>query len=84
MNFTPLVGFAAALLGTIAFLPQAIKCWQTKHTKDISFPTYIILGSAVFLWTIYGLLIKDIPVIMSNSIAFIIVSSILIMKMKFG
>lgn len=45
---------------------------KTKQTKDISLPTYSALGVGVFLWLIYGLLIKDPIIIVANFFTFII------------
>ena len=30
------LGYLAAFCTTVAFIPQVIKIWQTKSTKDIS------------------------------------------------
>lgn len=77
------LGLFAALLTTIAFLPQVIKCWKTQRTKDISFLMYLILSVGVFLWLIYGFSIKDLPLILANLITLILVSSVLFLKIKY-
>ena len=77
------LGLLAALLTTIAFLPQVIKCWKTQKTKDISSLMYITLSIGVFLWLIYGFLIKDLPLILANLITLILVSSVLFLKMRY-
>lgn len=48
MDITTITGFAAATLTTIAFLPQVIRCYKTKQTKDISYPAYFLFGAGVF------------------------------------
>ncbi|MCH7850355.1 MAG: lipid-A-disaccharide synthase N-terminal domain-containing protein [Nanoarchaeota archaeon] len=82
MNLVTALGFLAALLTTIAFIPQVIKSWKTKKTKDVSLAMFIILVVGIFLWLIYGLLVKDLPLIVANLITFILVSSILFLKLK--
>jgi MtN3 and saliva related transmembrane protein len=42
MDYVTLIGLLAATLTTIAFLPQAIKAWKTKSTKDLSLPTFLL------------------------------------------
>ena len=83
MTLITAIGLFAALLTTVAFLPQVIKTWKTKKTRDISFTMYIILVTGVFLWLIYGFLIKDLPLILANLVTLILASSILFLKIKY-
>ena len=84
MNWITFVGLIAATLSTIAHTPQLIKSWKTKNTKDISLWMYIILVCGVGTWLIYGILIRDIPLIIANTITFILSFSVLILKIKYG
>ena len=77
------IGFFAALCTTIAFLPQAIKVYQTKSTKDISLLMFLIFTIGVFSWLIYGLIINDYPVILANAITLILSLFILLCKVKY-
>lgn len=81
---TEIIGSIGATLTTIALLPQVIKAWKTKKTEDISLLTTIILVIGVFLWIIYGFLIGESIVWLANIITFFIVSSLLILKIKYG
>lgn len=80
MSWITIVGFMAAALTTFSFLPQAIKTIKSKQTKDLSFGMYLAFTAGVFLWLIYGILIGDAPVIIANSITFILTITILILK----
>lgn len=84
MSFDLVLGLLAGTLTTISFLPQVIKAFKTKHTRDLSFPTFLLLVLGIVLWIIYGILIRQIPIVLSNAAAFILVLSILIMKIKYG
>ncbi|MBS3121563.1 SemiSWEET transporter [Candidatus Woesearchaeota archaeon] len=79
-----LIGFSAGLLTTISFLPQVIKTWKLKKTEDISFLMYLILAVGIFLWLVYGIFITDLPIIIANSISFVLTSIILVFKMRYG
>lgn len=83
MNYITLLGLVAASLTTTAFLPQVIKSYRTKQTKDLSLPMTLILASGIFLWLLYGLLKVDVPIIAANTITFVFVSSLLILKIKY-
>jgi MtN3 and saliva related transmembrane protein len=76
------IGLIAGILTTISFLPQVIKILKTKDTTSISLLMYIIFTTGVFLWLIYGILVKDYPVIIANFITFILASMILTLKIR--
>ncbi|HLL60397.1 MAG TPA: SemiSWEET transporter [Candidatus Nitrosocosmicus sp.] len=78
------IGFIAAILTTISFLPQVIKILKTKQTKDISLLMYVILATGVFLWIVYGVYRSDVAIIAANSITFLLILPILYMKRKNG
>lgn len=84
MNGITILGLVAATFTTISFLPQVIKCWKTKRTKDISFPAFILLFIGGSLWLTYGLLIQDLPVIIANAIVDVLIVIILLLKLKYG
>jgi MtN3 and saliva related transmembrane protein len=65
-----IIGFIAATLTTISFLPQIFKIIKTGNTKAISLKMYSIFTSGVFLWLSYGILTKDKPIIFANLITF--------------
>lgn len=83
MTLITTIGLLAALLTTISFLPQVIKSWKIRKTRDISLPMYIILVTGLFLWLIYGILIKDLPLILANLVTLILASSVLFLKIKY-
>jgi MtN3 and saliva related transmembrane protein len=77
------IGFFAAFCTTVAFLPQAIKVYKSKSTKDISLSMFLIFTIGVLSWLIYGLIINDLPVILANAITLILSSIILFYKIRF-
>lgn len=68
MHFTSveLIGLAAAMFSTVNQMPQAWKIIRSKDTGSISLYTYSLLWIAVTLWLIYGIVIRDKPLIISN------------------
>lgn len=83
MDTCTIIGLVAATCTTISFVPQAIRIIKTKHTKDLSLTMYSIFTAGIFLWLVYGILIKDLPLIISNVITFLLTSTILILKIKY-
>lgn len=82
--FIETVGYVAASLTTVAYLPQALKIIKLKKTDEISLAMYILACSGVFLWLIYGLLIGDLPLILANGITLLLGLTVLFFKIKFG
>ncbi len=83
MNLVTALGLLAGSLTTIAFLPQVIRTWRTRSTKDISLEMFAIFCSGVCFWIIYGILIKDIPVIFTNVATLSLASPVLWFKLKY-
>ncbi len=77
------IGFFAAFCTTFAFLPQALKVWKTKSTKDISLYMFLIFTLGVLSWLIYGFIKLDLPLILANAITLILSMFILIFKLKY-
>ncbi len=80
---TPIVilGSLAAIASTVSFAPQAVKIIRTRETKGISAGMYAITVTAFALWCAYGVLLRQWPLIASNSICLLLSSFILMMKL---
>lgn len=65
MNVT-WVGLLAGLLTSIASLPQVVKTWRSRHVRDLSIWQPLLLSLGVALWLVYGMLIRDLPLILAN------------------
>ena len=83
MAYVEIIGFAAGTLTTIALLPQVIKAWKTKLTRDVSLLWAVALTIGVFLWLVYGVFIKSLPIIIANVFTFILAVTVLVLKMKY-
>ena len=79
-NIVEMIGFLAASLGVISFLPQVFKIWKSRSAESISSLMYIIYCTSVALWLTYGIMIKSPPLIIANSLVFVLAFSILVMK----
>ncbi|MFN3360210.1 MAG: SemiSWEET transporter [Pseudanabaenaceae cyanobacterium] len=84
MAWVDILGYVAATLTTLSFLPQVIKVWQTRSTKDLSLTTLIALNVGIFLWLIYGLVLGAMPVIVANGVTLILTLTMLFFKRKYG
>jgi MtN3 and saliva related transmembrane protein len=78
------VGYIAATLTTIAFVPQAWKTWKTRSAAGVSLRMYAIFTLGVALWLAYGLMIGAWPVIVANVVTLVLSLFILVMRLKLG
>ncbi|MEK7786907.1 MAG: SemiSWEET transporter [Chloroflexota bacterium] len=77
------LGLLAGTLTTLAFVPQVVKIWKTKHARDISLVMFAIFSSGVLLWLFYGIEIGAMPVIVSNAVTLGLSLTILVFKIKY-
>jgi MtN3 and saliva related transmembrane protein len=75
-------GYIAAACTTISFVPQAIKVYKTKSTRDISLGMFLLMSTGVAFWLIYGVMISSYPIVLANSVTLFLSFYILIMKIK--
>lgn len=78
------VGLLAGVLTTLSFLPQTIKTWKTKSTKDISLTMFLCFCIGVILWVVYGFYTQNFPVFVANFATFVLAFPILVCKLKYG
>ena len=80
---TTVLGLDAASLTTAAFLPQVIKIWRTRKTRDISLGMFLVLCAGIGLWLVYGILRNDFPLILANAVTLVLAGTILLLKLKY-
>jgi len=83
MAYADIIGFIGGALTTLALVPQAVKAWRTKHTRDISIWWILTLTIGIILWLVYGILIGSLPIIAANAATLILAVIVLILKMKY-
>jgi MtN3 and saliva related transmembrane protein len=74
----------AATLTTAAFVPQAMHIIRSKETKAISLLMYVVFATGVAFWLLFGVLICNWPIIVSNLITLVLTLGIVGMKLRYG
>ena len=77
-------GYAAAFCTTSAYVPQVLKVWRTRETKDISLKMFCVLVTGLALWLTYGILLGQWPIMIANSITLCLAGTILFFKLRHG
>jgi len=61
------LGYVAGAITVASFLPQVIRAWRSRQTRDLSLASLALLITAGTLWVVYGALSRDWPVVITNS-----------------
>jgi MtN3 and saliva related transmembrane protein len=78
-----LIGFLAAACTTISFVPQLVRVWQLRSAREISLIMFSVFSCGVFLWLLYGILVRSVPIILANAISLALSLGILALKLRF-
>ncbi len=77
-------GYLAAVMTTLAFVPQAIKTIRTRDTRSISLGMYVVFTTGIAMWLVYGIALNSMPMILANIVTFLLSATILGLKLKHG
>lgn len=77
------IGYLAACLTTISFVPQAWKTFRSKDVSGISLTMYSLFTIGITLWLVYGLRIGAWPIVAANLVTLSLASAILTMKLVY-
>ncbi len=78
-----LIGYAAATMTTISFLPQLIRVVKLRTARDISLGMFLIFTVGTLFWLVYGVLSRSTPVAIANGVTLVLSASILFLKLRF-
>jgi len=84
MTALQVLGMTAGSISAITFLPQVIKTWKSRSAEDISMLTFTFATISVIMWLVYGIILKDIPIIYTNSLVLVCSVIMLYFKIRFG
>lgn len=77
-----ILGLAAGALTTVSFVPQVMKTWRTRSTADISLGMFVLFCAGLVLWTLYGLALGSLPIVLWNAITLVLAGAILFFKLR--
>ncbi|WP_422359672.1 SemiSWEET family transporter [Reichenbachiella sp.] len=80
--YAPLFGYLAVALTISSFVPQVWQSLKTRSVEDLSLWTLIIFVCSSSSWLTYGILIFDLPIIMTNTIVLSLQMALLVLKLK--
>lgn len=83
MNWTQIIGIAAGVFTSTSLMPQVVKTIKEKKAEDISLAVFLVLGTGVILWIVYGIKRNDIPIIATNAFSLLVNITMIILGIKY-
>lgn len=81
MSVAAVVGTVAAACSVTAFLPQALRIIRTRKTDDLSRTMWVLQVVGFSFWIAYGVVLRELPIIIPNAICALLSAFILAMKL---
>ena len=75
-----LLGLFAGGITSSGFIPQLVRGFRTKKLDDVSLYMPLVLISGMMLWLLYGFMLRDISIIIANSVG--VSCNVLLLTMK--
>ena len=83
MDTVTITGYIAGTLTTISFLPQVIRSFRLRETRDISLLMLVLFAIGITLWAIYGFWVNSLPIIAANGATLVLVVILLAFKARY-
>lgn len=83
-TFFTLIGFAAGIFTTAAFLPQVFHIYRCKSAAQLSWTMLVIFNLGLVLWFVYGIYLNSWPMILANAFTLFLQAFIIGMKIRYA
>ena len=80
---TKIVGITAGVFTGASMLPQVIKMIKEKKASQVSIFMLLILITGLSLWTWYGFLKDDLPIIVTNIFSLVLNLIMIFLRYKY-
>ena len=84
MQLSDVLGYAAATLTTASFVPQVWRTLRTRDVSGISLKMYSLFTLGIAVWLAYGIVLKQTPMLVANSVSLVLACSVLVMRVRFA
>jgi MtN3 and saliva related transmembrane protein len=82
MSTATLIGLFAGTLTTGAWLPQVLRAFRTRSTKDFAWSWFALFGVGVGGWLVYGIIAAAPAVITTNAVTLVLIIGLGWLKMR--
>ena len=82
MKIISVLGFVAAALTSLSYVPQLQKALPKDSTSDLSLKMLVALFAGLALWIVYGLMVEDMVIVIANCVGGALVGVVLGCKVR--
>lgn len=82
MTLANIIGYLASICMICGYLPQAITTIRTRDTDGIAMPTFLAMGAGSIFFALQGILIDNVPLIITNVITAVCAAIIFTIKVR--
>jgi MtN3 and saliva related transmembrane protein len=84
MQASDVLGYLAATLTTVSFVPQAWRTFRTKDVSGISLKMYSLFTVGVAVWLAYSIVLGEVPMIIANATTLLVAIPVLVMRIRYA
>ena len=81
---TDLIGYGAAFLTTVSFVPQVWLTLRTRDVSGVSLGMYSLFTAGIALWLIYGVVQRSWPLVGANAVTLMLALIVLSLRLRHG
>jgi len=71
MSLLAVLATISGIIASSAYYPQAYRIVKRKSAQDISLPSFMMFGLGIFIWLLYGIELRNLPIIIPNIFALV-------------
>jgi MtN3 and saliva related transmembrane protein len=83
MSGVEILGYTAGAITSLTFLPQVVKTWKSRSAADISLMMFLIAALNEVLWIMYGVLLDNTVIILTNAIVLAMSLTMIYFKLRY-
>ncbi len=84
MSFGEVLGLVAGAITTGSFIPQVIRVYRLKSTREISLFFTILFMVGDLIWMGYGIYLRELPLILWNALGTSMAAALMVAKLRYG
>ena len=81
MDFATIIGYSAAILMVLGYVPQTIQTIRTRKTDDIALGSFILMALGAACFFVQGITTGNIPLAIANGLTATMSTIIFVIKM---
>lgn len=81
MDFATLIGYSAAILMVLGYIPQTLQTIRTRKTDDIALGSFVLMALGATCFFIQGVATGNVPLAIANGLTATMSTIIFVIKM---